>query len=428
MSGRGLSSRLEAMAGELAFKDDLTGLYNRRLLSHLFAHWWAELCSEHGRLALLILDLDGFKEVNDTLGHLAGDSVLRRTAEALRRTFRGSDVLVRYGGDEFVVLLPGAGQAEAATLGTRARDALSALLATLPPEDGAARLSVSFSLGAASYPEDGATGEEILARADERLYIEKRGRSRSRVTSSRRWLPLLAAGGAAAAAVAAALVWLRPSPLPTPPGTPAAAGGFAPASGGPSARELALLKEIALLRQELALREARPAGEIPAEKDQADIQKLRSRILELEVQLADERPQQVGPTPTPLPSPPVSPLAAAPESVPAATGSPAASVPLESEEAAVPSFVPPRLLRYDTPVYPERARQFRRQAVVELRVVVDARGAVKRAWPIGTPIGLGFEEAARRAALTAQYVPAMREGTPVEAETTLTVVFRLDSR
>ncbi len=88
----------------------------------------------------------------------------------------------------------------------------------------------------------------------------------------------------------------------------------------------------------------------------------------------------------------------------------------------------PRLLSHEAPQYPERGRQFRREAVVELRVTVDASGKVTRVRAVGTPIGLGFEEAARRAAFTARYLPGLRDGVPVAMDTSLNVVFRLNTK
>lgn len=422
MSEMKISARLHAAAEDLAFRDDLTGLFNRRLLSHLFDHWWTDLMAEHGRLALLMLDLDGFKEVNDTRGHLAGDAVLRRTAEVLRHTFRGDDILVRFGGDEFVVLLPGAGQTEADRLGERARQALleSALGASDEVADGTP--PVSFSLGVASFPEDGGTGEEVLEQADRRLYSEKRERRPAAPVRRAHWWRWFLLGGLALGAAGVLIVsrvfLFPPPPLPVAPPrlteprlTPAV----------PSARELALLEEIVRLKQELAAREASDAAARPPVRSISEAEDLRSRILELEGQLDQERLDSSLPTPTPP--------ATAPTPRPTVGAEALATPPSEMPTTAPPpltvSEIPPRLLRHEAPVYPERARQFRREATVEVRVTVDTNGRVIRTQIVGPPLGLGFEEAARRVALSAVYVPGTRAGEPVVMDTTLNVEFRL---
>ncbi|HET9691311.1 MAG TPA: sensor domain-containing diguanylate cyclase [Acidimicrobiales bacterium] len=139
-----------------AVTDALTGLANRRLLD-------AVLEMEMGRsptTALLALDLDGFKEVNDRLGHEAGDEVLRRAAAAWQSVIRGSDLLARVGGDEFVVALPRAGGAEAAAIADRLRE-------VTPPGVG---VSIGIAVGAA-----GDDPAEVLAKADREMYRVKRG-------------------------------------------------------------------------------------------------------------------------------------------------------------------------------------------------------------------------------------------------------------
>lgn len=429
MTAVGLAARLATAADELAFRDDLTGMFNRRFLNHVFANWWDDLASEHQRMALLILDLDGFKEVNDTLGHLAGDCVLRRTAEVLRQTFRSDDILVRFGGDEFVVFLPGAGQAEADRLGQRAREAVAAIAVDGGPAGCRGSLPVTFSLGVAAFPEDGATGETLLARADERLYAEKRRRRprlRANAASLRRGLFLLALGSVIAVVLLAVLLWLLPGSPPMMTVTPTASGGAASPSPGASARELALLEEIERLRKELALQETRASEGPPVVSGQPDALELRSRIDELERQLDAERGPEAEPTPAPAPSPSGVPLTASSEPTPPASSSLDSATPPSGHATAEPVEAAPRLLSHEPPLYPDRGRQFRREAVVRLRVTVDADGKVTRVRPVGTPIGLGFEEAARRAAFTARYVPGTRNGEPVETETILTVVFRLD--
>jgi diguanylate cyclase (GGDEF)-like protein len=161
-------AQMRAMEG-LSVTDELTGLHNRRGFLAL-AEQQLKLARRQGRkLALLFIDMDGLKRVNDTLGHVARDGVLRATAEVLRRTFRGSDILARLGGDEYCVLVsdaPGGGCAA----GVRR------LLGNVETYNaGAGDTPVSLSVGAVGVdPGAGLGVEEYLARADERMYEQKR--------------------------------------------------------------------------------------------------------------------------------------------------------------------------------------------------------------------------------------------------------------
>ena len=118
---------------DLALRDDLTGAWNRRYLRQLLEEDWAEVVASQGTVTLLVLDLDFFKEINDTHGHLAGDLVLQRASQQLRASFRAEDRLIRYGGDEFVVALFGVGAEEARILAERARTALQEVRAPRRP-------------------------------------------------------------------------------------------------------------------------------------------------------------------------------------------------------------------------------------------------------------------------------------------------------
>jgi two-component system, cell cycle response regulator len=153
-----------------ARKDTLTGLYSRRYLDEQLPG----LMKAHRRnaqpLSLLIIDLDHFKAVNDDHGHLVGDEVLWRVAEAVRATVRSADSAVRYGGEEFCVILPGTARNEAARVGERIRQAIGRLdLSSL-----AAGLSTTASIGVAAL--DGEEElHEWLQRADLALYSAKHG-------------------------------------------------------------------------------------------------------------------------------------------------------------------------------------------------------------------------------------------------------------
>ncbi|MGY2066377.1 putative bifunctional diguanylate cyclase/phosphodiesterase [Blastococcus sp. SYSU DS0619] len=155
--------------------DELTGLANRRSLLEQAQRVVAAARRERPA-ALLLLDLDGFKEINDSLGHTAGDDLLRQIGPRLRRSLRSGDVLARLGGDEFAVLMPAAEPAEARALAWRLSDLLHA-----PFTVADVRLHVGVSIGVATTPAPAATVEELLHCADVAMYSAKRARERVHV-------------------------------------------------------------------------------------------------------------------------------------------------------------------------------------------------------------------------------------------------------
>ena len=161
---------------ELATTDPLTGVYNRRTFKELAEPQLSRSRRAKLPVSLLMLDLDHFKRINDTYGHLGGDDVLKAFAELIRGCLRKEDLLARYGGEEFVVLLPGSSQASAAALAERIREGVSAL--PIKANNHLARVTVS--IGAASEAGDTLPSlEAMLGRADEALYQAKReGRNR----------------------------------------------------------------------------------------------------------------------------------------------------------------------------------------------------------------------------------------------------------
>jgi diguanylate cyclase (GGDEF)-like protein len=154
----------------LAAMDPLTEAYNRRFGLSRLQEEFARSVRSGGPLGVLMLDLDHFKAVNDTYGHLVGDRVLRAAAAACRRIIREGDVLIRFGGEEFLILLPGAALADLGELGERIRRAIGATVVS----DGDQRIGVTVSVGAASFPEEGVESPEALVElADAALYAAK---------------------------------------------------------------------------------------------------------------------------------------------------------------------------------------------------------------------------------------------------------------
>jgi diguanylate cyclase (GGDEF)-like protein len=158
----------------LATHDALTGLPNRVLLDDRLAQASAHAARDHQSFFVLMVDLDRFKVINDSLGHRSGDTVLHEAARRLNELVPSTDTVARVGGDEFVLVVgPAATAADAEQIARRANEVLSAPI----PVDGV-ELHVSASIGIASYPADGTCAEVLLAHADAAMYCAKqRGRN-----------------------------------------------------------------------------------------------------------------------------------------------------------------------------------------------------------------------------------------------------------
>jgi diguanylate cyclase (GGDEF)-like protein len=160
---------------ELAEHDALTGLFNRRAFDDHLARAIAREDRQGGRFALLLLDIDHFKKLNDTYGHPAGDAALAGVARLLDRLLRKGDLAARYGGEEFVAILPGSEEAGALRMAERVRQALEKERLVF----SGARLALTASFGAAVWPADGREPAALLAAADRALYAAKMaGRNR----------------------------------------------------------------------------------------------------------------------------------------------------------------------------------------------------------------------------------------------------------
>jgi diguanylate cyclase (GGDEF)-like protein len=170
----GLLEAQEALRAQ-ATRDDLTGLWNRRMILDQLGRELNRARHERRPLAIALADLDGFKVINDTYGHAAGDAVLRETAAALRTQLREYDFIGRYGGEEFLVLLPGAD----ARTGIAIAERLRAIIAAKPVRWGEQVVPVTVSVGLTWTGAAGLEPDALIQAADEALYRAKaRGRNR----------------------------------------------------------------------------------------------------------------------------------------------------------------------------------------------------------------------------------------------------------
>lgn len=168
------NARLYEEARSLADRDPLTGFYNHRYVHQRFAEEVSRSARSRRPLSVLMLDLDKFKLVNDSFGHLYGDRVLVWTAEIIRSTLRSTDIPARYGGDEFAILLPETSAEAARSAADRIR---AAFAKAAHVGQGGEEIDVSMSIGAGTFPADGRTATELFAVADAALYRDKRGQA-----------------------------------------------------------------------------------------------------------------------------------------------------------------------------------------------------------------------------------------------------------
>lgn len=158
---------------EDSLTDPLTGLPNTRSMFQHLTRELARAARLKSEVSLVVMDLNDFKEINDTYGHQIGDSTLREVANVLRGAIRPYDMCVRYAGDEFIVVLSGCSRGQAENKRVELQDAVRRMALEARPGD---RLSLSISAGAAVFPHDGDTYEALLARADSRMYSDKSSR------------------------------------------------------------------------------------------------------------------------------------------------------------------------------------------------------------------------------------------------------------
>lgn len=174
---RDLNQRLQTISTH----DDLTGLPNRRFMRDRLGQEVARVAREEGCFSMALIDVDFFKKINDSFGHAGGDEVLTRIAGTLRASLREYDVCARWGGEEFLVLFPGADEAEAVILGNRLRHAVTAYctMDLMPPLTAKAGPRVTLSIGVTQY-RPGEELDDILRRVDLAMYDAK-GNGRDQV-------------------------------------------------------------------------------------------------------------------------------------------------------------------------------------------------------------------------------------------------------
>jgi diguanylate cyclase (GGDEF)-like protein/PAS domain S-box-containing protein len=171
---------LQEQLREQSIHDALTGLYNRRYLDDMLSRELIAAKRADYPVSAIIVDLDHFKGVNDRYGHLAGDEALRAFGDLMKRHARGSDMCCRYGGEEFLLVLPQVAQDVAVERAEQLRSALAAVQVPC----GGSSIAVTASFGVATFPRDGRTAGELVAAADSALYAAKAaGRNRVSVSS-----------------------------------------------------------------------------------------------------------------------------------------------------------------------------------------------------------------------------------------------------
>jgi len=178
--------RLREMLKRQSIRDPLTGAFNRRYLDEVFERELRRAERANQTVGVIMMDLDHFKNFNDTFGHNAGDVALQALGSILLKHVRSQDVVCRYGGEEFIILLPGV--SEAGT-GSRADEIRSKVKEQDITYEGRPLAKISVSAGVSAFPKHGTTPGQLIAAADGALYAAKKaGRDRVEIA------PLLAAG------------------------------------------------------------------------------------------------------------------------------------------------------------------------------------------------------------------------------------------
>jgi len=162
---------------EQSLTDALTGLPNRRYVERHLSQEFARIRRHGSQVSVLVLDMDGFKQINDEFGHSAGDRALKEVSQVLRASLRVYDVCARFAGDEFISVLSECDSTQAERRRAELQNEIARLC--IEPEPGHT-IWLSASIGAATFPDDGQAPEDVVAEADRRMYQDKQGRQRRR--------------------------------------------------------------------------------------------------------------------------------------------------------------------------------------------------------------------------------------------------------
>ncbi|MCK4384808.1 MAG: sensor domain-containing diguanylate cyclase [candidate division Zixibacteria bacterium] len=172
------NASLHQKTKELTITDELTGIYNYRYFTRKLSQEIKRAKRYKQFLSLLMIDIDWFKRCNDTYGHLFGNKVLKELAQRIKDSVRDVDVVSRYGGEEFAVILPQTNKKDAQMIGERIRHHVEST--DFEVEEGGVMIKVTVSLGVATYPEKGTTPEHLIEKVDQALYLAK-GRGKNMV-------------------------------------------------------------------------------------------------------------------------------------------------------------------------------------------------------------------------------------------------------
>ncbi|MEK6537574.1 MAG: sensor domain-containing diguanylate cyclase, partial [Nitrospirota bacterium] len=165
---------------KISITDPLTSLLNRRYFEERISEEMERSKRHRQPFSLIILDIDDFKVLNDSYGHLCGDEILKTTTNVIRRCVRVIDIAARYGGEEFAIILPTTDKDDAGIIAERIRSEIAGTVCLI--KDAGKKLSITVSLGIASFPDDASTITELINNADRALYSAK-NQGKNRVVS-----------------------------------------------------------------------------------------------------------------------------------------------------------------------------------------------------------------------------------------------------